>query len=69
MVRIEKLSADAEFFGRGDVARAVVDKERLRRVEPVAFEQDAVYLRFGLHRMFFARNHFAVEKPVDREAA
>ena len=48
---------------------AVVDKERLRRIESVAAEQSPVDFRLGFHHALLAGDHLAVEKPVDGEAA
>ena len=53
----------------GDIGRAVIDKERLRRIESVAAEQSPVDFRLGFHHALLAGDHLTVEKPVDGETA
>lgn len=44
---VEQLPADTQRRCGGDIGRAVIDKERLRRIESVAAEQSPVDFRLG----------------------
>jgi len=59
----------AEPLGGSDVGRAIVDKKRFTRIEPVTFEQDFINLRLGLDGVLLAGDYLAVEQAVDRKPA
>lgn len=60
---VEQLPADTQRRCGGDIGRAVIDKERLRRIESVAAEQSPVDFRLGFHHALLAGDHLTVEKP------
>ena len=62
----EKEAVDAVAIGFEDVVLTVVDEQRLGGGQGIAFEQQFVDARFGLHGLLLARNDLAVEKLVDR---